>query len=150
MNVLPVEPTLELINRIKKAEGFVAKPYWDRTQWTYGYGCKAPSKHSRITEPQASALLCVRLEQSCKEFFSVFLGHLDKFNEVRQECFIDMLFNLGKAGVLGFTNTLKLIKANDVVPWDKVAHNLSLSLWYRQVGNRAKRICTEVSSGAYA
>ncbi len=33
----------EFVEFLKKEEGFAAKPYWDYSQWTVGYGTKCPS-----------------------------------------------------------------------------------------------------------
>ena len=46
-----------IIERVKQEEGFRPVAYWDRKQWTYGYGCKAPGEGATITEPEAVKLL---------------------------------------------------------------------------------------------
>ena len=33
----------DFVEFLKKEEGFAAKPYWDYSQWTVGYGTKCPS-----------------------------------------------------------------------------------------------------------
>lgn len=53
----------DMVNILKKMEGFHAKPYWDNTQWTVGYGTRCPSdkleeyKANGIPEEEAEALL---------------------------------------------------------------------------------------------
>lgn len=53
----------ELIEIIKKWEGFCFKPVWDYGQWTVGYGTKAPDEHlarykaEGISEEEATELL---------------------------------------------------------------------------------------------
>lgn len=131
-----------IIERLKKDEGFAAKAYWDREQWTYGYGCKAPSKGSMISEPDAAQLLSRRVDQSIAEFWSMF--HDLEINEVRQQALVNMLFNLGKGGVQKFKKMLAAIRADN---WTKVAEEARDSLWYQQVGKRAKRICYELENG---
>jgi len=152
--VLPRTPSTALIAQLKKDEGFRARPYWDISQWTYGYGCEAPSKDAVITEFAASALLLKRTQQSVDEFFKLFKGHEHKFNVVRQECFINMLFNMGlgnaQKGMKSFVNTLAHIFDYDEPDWSRVSYNLTQSKWYRQVGSRAVRICKEVKTGQYA
>ena len=152
--VLPRSPSEALIAQLKKDEGFKAIPYWDISQWTYGYGCEATFSTSYITEPDAARLLVARTQQSVDEFFQLFKGHEHKFNVVRQECFINMLFNMGlgnaKKGMKSFVNTLAHIRDYDSPDWSRVAYNLSQSKWYGQVGSRAVRICKEVKTGEYA
>lgn len=145
-----------LIAQIKKDEGFSPKAYWDNKQYTYGYGTKAPDKDSTITESEADILLRVRVEQSIKEFYNdMFPGALqEKFNDVRAEAFINILFNLGLGrkdgkggGLRSFKNTLSFIYDYLDTDWSAVADGLSKSLWYRQVGKRAERICKEIKTG---
>lgn len=147
---LPKVVTAHLINTLKVDEGFSYKPYWDNDQYTYGYGCKAPNADARITEEEACKLLKTRAQQSVNEFFVVFKGHEHKFNEVRQEVFVNMLFNLGMPKLLKFRNTLACITKADDVAWSSVAKHLEDSLWYKQVGKRAVRLVKEIKYGVYA
>lgn len=133
----------KIVEQLKLDEGFSRIPYWDRTQWTYGYGCKAPNSGARITEPEASKYLEKRVDQSIKEFYEVF-GQDPNIDETRQHALVNMLFNLGKGGLLGFKNTLALIKAHK---WIEAANNARKSLWFKQVGKRAIRICKELELG---
>lgn len=144
-----------LVKQVASDEGFTAKPFWDIKQWTYGYGCKAPDEHATITKAEAEILLRVRLEQSIKEFYEMFPGALqDKFNDVRAEAFINMLFNMGRGkkdgstgGLYSFKNTLSLIYDYLNTDWSAVATNLRLSKWFKQVGSRAVRITNEIERG---
>lgn len=145
-----------LIAQLKKDEGFSPKAFWDIKQFTMGYGCKAKDSRDSITEPEADILLRVRIEQSISEFSQMFppkeQGY--KFNDVRAEAVINMLFNMGMGrkdrttgGLYSFKNTLNLIFKHPTPDWAAVATNLRLSKWYRQVGNRAIRICKEIETG---
>lgn len=144
-----------LIAQLKKDEGFSPRAFWDIKQFTYGFGCKALGKDSTITEAVATKKLVVRIGQSIHEFNEVFKGHEDKFNDVRAEVFINILFNIGRGnksqpelgGLYSFKNTLGLIFNNKVVPWEAVARNLSFSKWDKQVGKRADRLQQELVSG---
>lgn len=55
--------SVEFVEILKKIEGFSQYPYWDRSQWTVGYGTRCPDdklaeyKVSGITEEAALALL---------------------------------------------------------------------------------------------
>lgn len=148
-----------LINQIKKDEGFTSKAFWDIKQFTFGYGCCAPNKDATITEAEASKILVPRIEQSIKEFDKMFPGEQGKkFNDVRAECFINMLFNMGmgqqgkpeKGGLYSFTNTLAHIFDYAEVDWSRVAYNLRQSKWFKQVGPRAERICKQIETGEYS
>jgi lysozyme len=56
---------------------------------------------------------------------------------VTKTVLINMAFNMGVKGLLSFRNTLAFIKAKD---YYNAARNMELSLWYRQVGSRAKEL----------
>ena len=62
----------ELIEVIKKWEGFAEKPYWDYAQWTVGYGTKAPDadlaryKAEGISKEEATKLLDAEIAKDCK------------------------------------------------------------------------------------
>lgn len=147
---------VRLLNQLKKDEGFSPKSFWDIKQWTYGYGCLAPGKDATITEAAAAKKLSVRMDQSIEEFFKMFPGALqDKFNSVRAEAIINMLFNMGMGkmghpelgGLYSFSNTLSLIYDYAVVDWAGVADNLDHSKWDKQVEGRADRIERELKTG---
>ena len=95
-----------IIERIKDEEGFRPKAYWDRKQWTYGYGCKAPCEGAVITQPEAEKLLWRHILVAVGGFVDLFLGVPTPINEVRQECLVDMIFNLGEDGVRKFRNMI--------------------------------------------
>lgn len=145
-----------LTEQIKKDEGFVAKAYWDIKQYTNGFGTKALSKDEVVTKEEASKRLDQHIQKAVAWFFVIFDGHLHKFNDVRAEAFINMIFNMGpgskgkpeRGGLFSFQNTLAHIFDYDVVDWKRVAYNLKQSKWYKQTQGRAKRICKEIETGA--
>lgn len=159
-----------VIGQLKKDEGFRAKAYWDKKQWTYGYGCRAPGKGATISEPDAAKLLEQHIDDAIGHFERIFKGHLHKFNDVRAEAFINLIFNMGPGrkgdtgagGLQRFVNTLGFIFKNAQVPWSNVADGLKNSLWFRQVKDsgdsdgpgpdkgRGERIVEEVRMGIKA
>lgn len=138
-----------ILKQLKLDEGFRPKAYWDNKQWTVGYGTRG-YKGEVLTKAEAAARLDKHVAIAEKGFDYIFKDHDQKFNEVRTEAFMNMIFNMGLGSMLGFKRTLGVIKDHDEVDWDKVADNLTESLWYRQVGNRAKRIVKEVRTGEKA
>jgi lysozyme len=63
--------------------------------------------------------------------------------EAVQEALINMCFNLGIGNLMKFPHFLADLAARN---YEAAAHELETSLWYRQVGDRAKRIVTAVRS----
>jgi lysozyme len=65
-------------------------------------------------------------------------------NAVRQRVLMNMCFNLGISRLLGFRNTLRKMAAGD---YAGAAAGMAASLWYDQVGVRAKRLVGLMESG---
>lgn len=68
-------------------------------------------------------------------------------DDIRQAALINMVFQMGVAGVAGFSNSLKLIQAKS---WDEAATNLAKSRWYTQTTNRAKRVISTMRTGTWS
>lgn len=161
--------TPRLLAQLKDDEGFAPRARWDVKQFSYGYGCRAPGEGTTITEPEAARLLEKKMRESVGYFHAIFADHLHKFNDVRAEAFVNLIFNMGpgkkgdprRGGLQSFVNTLGLITDYPTVDWGRVADNLSASLWFRQVRNsgdddgtgpdegRGVRIVRQVRTGIY-
>jgi lysozyme len=67
-------------------------------------------------------------------------------DEARQGALIDMAFNLGINGLLGFKNTLAAMQAGN---WEAAALGLEQSKWYGQVKTRGPRIVAMFRTGKW-
>jgi len=56
---------------------------------------------------------------------------------VRRKVLIDMCFNLGMAGLLGFQKMIEALKQGD---YERAADEMVNSRWYGQVGERGRRL----------
>lgn len=65
-------------------------------------------------------------------------------NEVRQNVLINMSFNMGIRGVLGFKKMLHAAMLGD---FEEAARQMLDSKWARQVGQRAVRLSEEMKTG---
>ena len=65
-------------------------------------------------------------------------------DEVRRKVCIDMAFNLGLGGFSKFKNMIRALAAKD---YQKAAREMENSVWYRQVGDRAKRLVRMMRTG---
>lgn len=65
-------------------------------------------------------------------------------SERRQRVLVNMAFNMGINGLLGFTNTLAMIQHGD---FTGAANGMLASKWADQVGDRAKRLATMMREG---
>ena len=81
-----------LLQQLKDDEGFQPVAKWDNKQFSYGYGCKAPCDGATISEPAAAVLLEAHMNQAIEDFNRIFAGQVQKFNDVRQEAFVNLIF----------------------------------------------------------
>lgn len=101
-----------LLQQLKEDEGFCAVAKWDNKQFSYGYGCRATHAGATISEPDAAVLLAQHMDQAIADFNRIFKADLVKFNDVRAEAFVNLIFNMGPGvpggseGLLSFHNTL--------------------------------------------
>lgn len=66
---------------------------------------------------------------------------------VRQRVMVNMAFNLGIAGLLGFKNTLRAVETGQYLT---AAQGMLASKWASQVGPRATRLATMMRDGGVA
>ncbi len=82
----------------------------------------------------------VRLELARFHWFT-------NLDTVRQAAIINMGFNLGLGGLLGFRQMIAALERQD---WDGAAAAMLDSRWAEQVGMRAQRLANQVRSGEWA
>ncbi|MCB5253882.1 MAG: glycoside hydrolase family protein [Candidatus Cloacimonadaceae bacterium] len=127
----------KLLERIKEQlvrhEGLRLKPYrCTAGKLTIGIGRNLDD--CGISKKEAYAML-ERDIQDCEQWLIDEIPEIyNKLDEVRKSVLLNMCFNLGINGLLGFKNTLAFIKAGD---WERAANNMLASKWAKQVGRRA-------------
>jgi lysozyme len=70
-----------------------------------------------------------------------------ELDEPRQAVLLDMCFNLGIGGLLGFRNTLDAIRRRD---FQSAGKGMRASKWARQVKRRAERLARMMETGEWA
>ena len=125
----------ELIDLLTMHEGIELKPYMcPANRLTIGIGRNL--EDCGITLEEAEYLLMNDLKDCIKDLRIIFpKWHL--IETKKQHALIDMRFNLGGPR---FRRFKKMIKAVDDFDWANVAKEMEDSLWFRQVGERAKRL----------
>jgi GH24 family phage-related lysozyme (muramidase) len=84
-------------------------------------------------------------------------GVFDKLNDARRFVIVDMVYNLGVAGFLGFPSARRAINsavaatsmASAHAFYEQAADQMVDSAWYTQVGNRAKRNVAMMRNGTW-
>ncbi len=84
-----------------------------------------------------------RLQGHIESMDLVFKNFYD-LSEKRQRALTNMMFNLGMKKLLQFRKTRKAIEAED---FEKAADEMEDSLWYSQVGQRARELVAMVREG---
>lgn len=140
-------PVDNLIDQLKRDEGCRLKAYkCTAGVWTIGYGHTGDVKEGdTITQHQADQLLLFDIDKHKKELDKA-LPWAHTLDNARYGVLLNMAFNLGIRGLLGFKNTLRMIKEGK---YQEAAKNMLLSKWASQVGNRARRLSIQMASGEW-
>jgi len=130
----------ELKNMIKSHEGFKPYVYYDSLGFpTGGYG-HAFLEKSPISHDVAELLFEEDFNVSVKSYNKLKLD----LDPVRRAVVIDMLFNLGLPRFRKFKKLLKALRKKN---WTEASKEMRDSLWFEQVGWRAKKLCEMIENG---
>ncbi len=136
----------QLRDAIVADEGLKLKPYRDTAGvLTIGVGRNLDAVGISLSE--AHLLLdhdIDRAVRDCAERLGAWFVALDP---ARQGVLVQMAFNLGIGGLLGFTQTLVSVKRGD---YAGAAAQMLASRWAGQVGRRAARLAAQMETGRIA
>lgn len=123
-------------------EGIRLKPYKDTVgKLTVGVGRNLSDKG--ITKVEAMILLDTDIAEAtehCRKYIEFF----NDLDDVRQRVLIDMCFNMGIYGLMGFKATLAAVKQGR---YEDAAEHMLASKWADQVGRRAQRLALWMRTG---
>ena len=124
-------PARQILERLKISTDVAAT---SGHPWTVGHGFTGGT----TLDSRMSRLMSERkLEEKVIEMDGVLKNTLTWYKdatEVTKGILINMAFNMGVNGLLGFKNTLRFISEKN---YEQAAKNMEQSLWYRQVKGRA-------------
>lgn len=124
-------------------EGVKLKPYRDTVgKLTIGVGRNLDDVG--ITQVEAARMLDADIQRTMAALDSA-LPWWRNLDEVRGRVLVNMAFNLGVAGLLGFKHTLADMQAGN---YALTAAGMRASKWARQVGERAERLAVLMERGA--
>jgi lysozyme len=125
-------------------EGLRLKPYKDTVgKLTIGVGRNL--EDVGISKDEALALLDNDIAKIRVQAEGAFLW-FRRLEPARQDVILNMIFNIGLKGMLGFTHTLDAIAKGE---YDLAAKRMLESKWARQVGNRAVELARLMELGEY-
>lgn len=139
-----------MIAELERDEGVRKIPYLDsRGIKTVGVGHNMESSPLPddctfpLTDDQISFLLKGDIKNTINDLNSK-IPWWSKMCEVRQRVIVNMCFNLGIGKFLGFKNTLACMQTGDYIG---AAAGMAASTWAVQVGNRATRLISAMTTG---
>lgn len=125
---------------IKRHEGFRDYVYMDSAgYWTIGYG-HALHPRSKMPKPVLEALFEYDYANAVTSYDTLGLD----LDPVRQAAVTDMIFNIGIEGIERFKKMMAALKAKD---FETAADEVVNSIYYSQVGNRAREIEHMIRTG---
>ncbi|WP_240650319.1 glycoside hydrolase family protein [Pseudoalteromonas rubra] len=134
---------MNTIEQIKKHEGFKSKPYLCTAgRQTIGYGLNLDAG---ITEEEAEVILSMRVEGIRKRLANAIPWYAN-LTAPRQGVLVNMAYNLGVTGLMGFAKTLTHIRSGD---YNTASDEMLDSLWARQVPTRAAELALQMQTGEW-
>jgi GH24 family phage-related lysozyme (muramidase) len=98
-----------LVKLVKEAEGFAATPYFDRTQYSVGFGTKAKSQGERLTVELANERLLAEIQANRQKVRGMVKVPI---NNNQLDALTSFSFNVGD-GSFGSSTLLKKLNAGD-------------------------------------
>jgi lysozyme len=115
--------------------------------WTIGYGHTGREVHPGLVWNVTEAIQALRYDIASTEMgLTTALPWFTCLVPLRQDCLINMAFNLGVHGLLGFTTFLEFVKRGH---YPEASLDLRGTTWYHEVGDRAKRIGRQLISNEH-
>lgn len=134
-----------IIEQLILHEGVREYAYQDSLgYWTIGVGRLIDKRKGGRLRPDEIEYLLKNDIREHQEALVRALPWVEELDPIRQKVLLDMAFNLGVNGLLGFKNTLAMVKAGD---YKGAARGMLASKWATQVGTRAVRLAKMMETG---
>jgi lysozyme len=138
----------ELTRQLKGDEGVKPQAYQDHLGfWTIGVGRLVDTRKpgSGLRPEEITFLLNNDIDDRINALGRRLPWFL-QLDAARQGVLLNMSFQLGVDGLLGFKNTLRLVERGD---YGQAADNMLLSKWAQQTPERARRMAEQMRSGQW-
>lgn len=138
---------MNLMEQLKRDEGFVPHVYSDSEGWlTIGYGTLVDGrKGGSIPESIAAELLQLKANEAMKSL-AFHLPWTSSLDPARLGALQNMTYNMGIDGLMNFRKMLIALGKQD---WDTAAAEATDSHWFRQTGDRSRRLVEQLRTGVW-
>lgn len=127
---------------LRQHEGIRSKPYLDTVgKVTIGIGRNLTDVGLRKEEIE---FLFENDVAEAERIARKLVKNFEQISDNRKAVILSLAFNLGETRLAKFVNTLGAINMGE---WERAATGLENSLWYYQVGNRAKELIELLRKG---
>jgi lysozyme len=134
-----------LVKMLQLHEGVIPYAYQDSLgYWTIGVGFLIDKKKGGECPPEVIDFWLDHLLTKSRQRLLAALPWVAQLSQVRQDVLLDMVYNLGLEGLLGFHRTLSLVQDGK---YSEAAQAMLQSHWAQQVGRRAQHLARLMETG---
>lgn len=134
----------QITQQIIRDEGFQGKPYVDtRGKTTIAYGLNLDD--APLTPEEGAMITEVRL-LDLHEKLAASLPWIIRLDEAREGVLLNMAYQLGLGGLLGFRRTLSYVEQGD---YALASAEMLDSNWAEQTPTRARRLSEQMRTGEW-
>ena len=134
-------------SQLKRDEGEVLHAYQDHLGfWTIGIGILIDKRKGGGLRPEESEFIFRNRLKLLDAELANRLPWISKLDPARKGVLINMAFQMGVAGLLGFKNTLALIQSGK---YQDAAKAMLQSKWATQTPARANRLSRQMETGIW-
>jgi lysozyme len=132
-------------SQLKRDEGEVLHAYQDHLGfWTIGVGILIDQRKNGGLRPEESEFIFRNRLKLLDAELAQRLPWISKLDPARKGALINMAFQMGVTGLMGFKNTLALVEQGK---YQDAAENMLKSKWAQQTPARAQRISNQMRTG---
>ena len=138
---------MDLKQQLIRDEGIVKHAYQDSLGFTtIGVGRLIDARRGGgLSDSEVDYLLTNDIEETTEQVLAA-LPWASKLSEPRRAVLINMAFQLGIRGILGFHRMLGSVEDGQ---YDEAAMEMADSLWAQQTPERAKRLAKQMLTGEW-
>lgn len=138
---------MDTYEQLRRDEGEKLHAYQDTLgYWTIGIGILIDQRKGGGLRPEESEFIFRNRLKLLDEELSRVLPWLSKLDPARRGVMLNMAFQMGVMGLLGFKTTLAMVSAGK---YQEAAKQMLQSKWAKQTPARAQRLSNQMATGEW-